>query len=227
MENLSGPKKISNYFLIFFVSLFFFFLFANVRAQNSDGTSIDPTQTPGGTSGSTVTPVETNTATTPTTQPSSEPTSTSTPTTTPGSVKPKTAATKPVPKIAVPPASPITEVAVENSVINNSPSGNWIIVTAVSALVLGILGFLGMNLKKEKKPKEEEKEYKKCLNIKKLLEDKLSELTDLKGQLTEFGKDKAVEALHDALDGTRAVEVLSLIEKAQKEYDRLNDLYEK
>mgnify|MGYP001617518133 CR=1 FL=1 len=67
----------------------------------------------------------------------------------------------------------------------------------------------------------------RCFNIKKLMEEKLKELTDLRGQLESKAMEAARGAVKDAAKGTAAETALVAIERAEKEYARLKMLYEK
>ncbi|MDO8548094.1 MAG: hypothetical protein Q7R71_00255 [bacterium] len=82
------------------------------------------------------------------------------------------------------------------------------------------------SLKNKKTKEEDKKDTDGCFNLKKLLDDKLKELTDLKGILESRAKDKAKETLRWAVKGTSTGDTLALIEKAEKEYGRLKKLYE-
>ncbi len=80
---------------------------------------------------------------------------------------------------------------------------------------------------KSKKSAKEKKEDSRCFDIKKLMEEKFNELTDLRGQLESAAKEKAREKVKTALEGTGAGELLALIERGEKEHGRLKLLYEK
>ncbi len=59
------------------------------------------------------------------------------------------------------------------------------------------------------------------------MEEKLKELTDLRGQLESKAMEAARGAVKDAAKGTAAETALVAIERAEKEYARLKMLYEK
>ena len=88
-----------------------------------------------------------------------------------------------------------------------------------TVVLLGVLGGLIYKLTQKKKTKK--KEDRECLNFKKLMEEKLRELTDLRGQVKNFAvnniREKAAEQS----------EILRLADQTEKEYSRLKDLYEK
>lgn len=98
----------------------------------------------------------------------------------------------------------------------------------VALAVLAILpfGYLAAQSLRKKKTRENKEDGSKCFDIKKLLDAKLKELTDLKGRVKSEAKNKAKETIREAVDGTSAGEALGLIEKAEKEYGRLKKLYE-
>ncbi len=99
------------------------------------------------------------------------------------------------------------------------------IIIAGVAVCLGVAVFFGLNSRKKKRQEEQEKNSK-CSNIKKLLDDKLEELTDLKSRLVGRAKDEAREGLREMVSGTPAGEVVALVEKAEGEYKRIKKLYD-
>lgn len=76
------------------------------------------------------------------------------------------------------------------------------------------------------KEKDENEDGKKCLNFKKLMEEKLNELKDLEGALTEMAQNKAEAKVKTMIQGTAAEKVVEEIEKIKKEYEKLKILYE-
>lgn len=105
-------------------------------------------------------------------------------------------------------------------------SANLILWVALAMLAVLPFGYLAVASLKGKKTKEDKKDDSKCFNIKKLLDEKLKELTDLKGRIESEAKNKAKEAMRGAVQGTSAGETLAMVEKAEKEYERLKKLYE-
>ena len=92
--------------------------------------------------------------------------------------------------------------------------------------VLGIGVYGALKLKQRNKKKDgEDKEKNRCFNIEKMLEDKLHELTDLKGQLENKVKEAAKEKVRESIEGTLAGELMKRVEKAQGEYEKLKKLY--
>lgn len=73
---------------------------------------------------------------------------------------------------------------------------------------------------------DENRNSKKCLDIKQQLEDKLEELTDLKGQLESKAKEKGNEIIKSKIKGTNTGKILERIEATQSEYNRLKKLFE-
>jgi len=98
-------------------------------------------------------------------------------------------------------------------------------VVALLASGSAILLFFGLNMRKKKK--EDKKNDKKCANIKKLMEEKLNELTDMKSQLTEITKNQTIEQIKEMTTGTATGKLLVFVENRKKEYEKLKELYEK
>ncbi|TSC68777.1 MAG: putative Fe-S oxidoreductase [Parcubacteria group bacterium Gr01-1014_56] len=103
---------------------------------------------------------------------------------------------------------------------------NLILLVALAALAILPFGYLVVQSLKNKKVKEEKKDDSSCFNLKKLLDEKLKELTDLRGKLESKAKGKAREALREGVKDTSAGDLLALLEKAEKEYGRLKKLFE-
>jgi hypothetical protein len=109
---------------------------------------------------------------------------------------------------------------------------------AVAILVAGGIGayklktraaLVSQNLNgraKNQNKKDDKKDKSGCLNLKKLMEQKLGELTDLKGQLQGRAGDKAKEEIKGLIGGTVTGDILIKIESAKAEYERLKKLYE-
>ncbi len=103
-------------------------------------------------------------------------------------------------------------------------------VAGIGATLLTLLGFSRRKMKvKENKSadKPENQEEKKCLNIKKIMDEKLSEIKDLKGRLATYAKEKGKKEVRSRTAGTKTGELLGFLEKKEKEYLKLKDLYEK
>src|SRR3989344_4063585 len=114
-----------------------------------------------------------------------------------GSVTPRpTTATTSAPALATSEPTPKESAPGSNSNILG------IVVLAAAVLVLGGYGAYKL---KTKSQNTEKKDSKHCFNIKRLMEDKLRELTDLRGQIESKAKEKARE----------------------KEYAQIKQLYEK
>jgi hypothetical protein len=96
-------------------------------------------------------------------------------------------------------------------------------VLAVLALVP--FGFLAAGLLK-KKPKAKEESDRRCFDIKGLMEEKLQELTDVRGMAEGKLRKVAKEHLREAVQGTAAGDALVRIEKLESEYNRLKKMYE-
>lgn len=103
-------------------------------------------------------------------------------------------------------------------------SSLWPILVGVFAAGLGTAILWRMNQKRKAKEKSNDK---KCLNWKKLMEEKLNELTEIKSRLGDFAKNKTLEELKKETQGTPAGELLAHAERVEKEYKRLKELYEK
>ena len=128
---------------------------------------------------------------------------------------------------AAPAEEPSAETLSAEEVVTpvGSTANNLMLWAALAAFAVLPFGYLAAQALK-KKPQSEEHNDAGCFNLKKLLEDKLRELTDLRGQLEGKIKDKAKEEIRESVKGTPAGEVLAFVEKAEKEYARLKKLYE-
>ena len=219
-----------NFIFAFFILILILSFSFQVFAQSSDG-SADGTTPPASDPSSPIPPETPGGATTPPTEPASSgttpaPTPSATPTTpTPPRPTPKTQPKTPINQATIP--TPVLPM----QTLNNEPalepsSSQSLILWALGAVALGTLGFFGLNLRKKKK-QDEKNDDKKCGNIKKLMEDKLNELTDLKGQLASLAKGEANKQIKNAVAGTKTGEILVLMENGKKEYERLKKLYEK
>jgi len=106
--------------------------------------------------------------------------------------------------------------------VDNSP-----VLPALLGILLALpFVYLAIQSVKNRRTKDDGKGKKKCFNIKKLLDDKLEELTDLKSRIKDKAEDSMRGVLREAVQGTQAGEALILIEKVEKEYARLKKLYE-
>jgi predicted alpha/beta hydrolase family esterase len=134
---------------------------------------------------------------------------------------PKTVAPTPV---KIPPAivEPNNPSDLNNPTAAPTNTNYMAIIFGVFAVGLGTALFLKSNSGK----KDENKKNLKCANIKKLLEEKLNDLTDLKGQLAEKIKDESIQQIKNITEGTEAGEMLAFIEKRQQEYQKLKELYD-
>ncbi len=189
-------------------------------------------------SGSIEPPVETTSATTSETVATSTAaaTGTSAATSTPrAGGSPVSAPAASIPR-ATPPATNLTSTATGTTPAQDAPlltedaptdsSTNPMLWVALGMLAVLPFGFFVAQSLKKKKTKEEKEDDSRCFDIKKLLDEKLKELTDLKGKLQSIAKDKAKEGIREAVQGTATGDTLALIEKAEKEYGRLKKLYE-
>ena len=75
--------------------------------------------------------------------------------------------------------------------------------------------------------KKDSKKESQCFDLKKMMENKLKELTDLRGQAEGKIKENAREKVRESLKGTSTGEALAKIERVEKEYARIKKLYEK
>src|SRR5205823_3645371 len=64
-----------------------------------------------------------------------------------------------------------------------------------------------------------------CSDLKKLMDRKLQEITDLRGQLEDKAKEMGREKIREALEESPAGELLALLEFGEKEYGRLERLF--
>gem|GEM_PF-205161 len=131
------------------------------------------------------------------------------------------------PQASAPPASSPASANQEPTPNQPQEEGSGVGAGMVAALVsvLAIAGFGLFRLQSQRNSKEkEEKDDSHCLNIKKLVDEKFKELTDLKGQLKSKVEEKGREILRESVEGTSAGDALAAIEKAEAEYQRLKNL---
>ena len=158
---------------------------------------------------------------------------------------PKTVGTTSTPtSIPTTPVAPGTEVhtptsnqpitsevdSVDDAVPVENSSGNTFIRVAIAGvLVLGGYGAYKLKTQKNdaKKNEDEKKDGKRCFDLKKLMEEKLEELTDIKNQLKTKAEGVARDHIKEAVKGTTTADVIVLVERAEKDYARLKQLYEK
>lgn len=155
---------------------------------------------------------------------------TSRPTTpTPGSSVPATTP-EPVQAAGLP-----SDSSASDSIANEATPGTnpWLwpaVGAAVFVLALIPFGFLIAGwMKKKPKPKAEaegDNSQNRCFDIKQLMEEKLKELTDVKAVLAEQAKEKAKEAVRDAVSGTATGDLLVKAEKLEEQYKKLRALFE-
>ncbi len=199
--------------LLFLVILFPLFIFAQEAAMDpslpsSDGGVSVPTDQ-SSTGEAPIEPIVSNPVTTSSKPAPVEPTA---PKLTPAS-KPKTT---PTPTSIVEGTTSIVEPVSPLS----TPKNYLGFILGTVAVGFGTLLFIKLNSKKNKD------DDKKCRNIKKLIENKLNELTDWKGQLVELAKKESKEQIKSMVSNTPSQELLILIEKGNEEYSRLKKLYE-
>lgn len=128
---------------------------------------------------------------------------------------------------------PVTPPAVapsdapEPAPVESAPiSPVFFMAVAVFAIIPLVYTLIKSVKKDAKATAEKEKGESRCFDIKKLLDEKLRELTDLRGMIESEVKDAARGAVREAVKGTKAGVALEAIEKAEKEYGRLKKLYE-
>jgi putative hydrolase of the HAD superfamily len=161
-----------------------------------------------------------------TTQATSTPRATTTPAaplippvTTPGAVLAPPASSTP-PASTTPPTSSVAAAPAEDDSLPLGAAG-------LMALLLGGYAAYKARVRPKKEGAERgEDKGKRCFDIKKLLDQKLEELTDLKGRAKNYAESKVREGIRSAAEGSAAGELLALAEQAEKEYGRLKKLYE-
>ena len=124
----------------------------------------------------------------------------------------------------------LSEVVSDDTTLIPETSSSWAVVPYIAvalALGFGLFAFAKLNMKKKNEKKEErEEDNGRCFDIKKLMEEKLDELTDLKGHLQDKVKDKTREEIKEMMNDTAFAGALSAIEVGEKEYERLKKLFE-
>ena len=103
-------------------------------------------------------------------------------------------------------------------------------LAALTGLVAFLLyGVYKLKTKKESKndsDKDKENDKSRCFDIKKLMDQKLEEITDLKSQLEDRVKDKTRAEIKEIIKETQFAEMLSIVEAGEKEYKRLKSLFD-
>ena len=137
-----------------------------------------------------------------------------------------------IPRDSLQETTPILTEPAENETIidpvleeNEDPKG---ITPSTVVFILGTIAAIygGYMLRKNTKGKENKKEDKsRCFDIKSLMDKKLEELTDIRGQIEGKIKDKTKEQIQEMAKDTAFSSVLASIEKTEKEYSRLKQLY--
>jgi|GEM_PF-261581 len=153
---------------------------------------------------------------------------------TPGSTAAPTSSPtpRPTPQATSAPESALTGISREEAellyVLDPPPgtennSSNFLLAGIIAGAAIIPLGFLAGWMMNKNKSKVKEKEKSDCRNIKKLLDEKLEELKDLKAQAVEKGQEVAREKLMQSVGGT----TLARLDKAEQEYNKLKDMYQK
>jgi hypothetical protein len=214
--------------LFLFTILFPLFVFAQGAATDpaSSSAGAAPASTPTDSSSTPVVSNSSSTNPTPTdTTPNSvtpvlvqQPVSTVKPVSTVVKTKPKAISPvvpKPMP-VSIDTGSTSPPISTNNKTEQNVIIALFLIVGAA------VLTFLGFNIQKKNNQND-----KKCPNIKKLMEDKLEELTDFKSQLADLAKEKTIEQVKDMTQETKINKLISFVENREEEYEKLQELYEK
>jgi hypothetical protein len=176
--------------------------------------------------------------------------STSVPTTTSAAVPSRatsTAATTPMPRGAGTPAPlpatttprptattthvnvsplPATSSAASTTPLAGETGGNVLLWAILAAIVILPFGFLAAQYFTRTKTKDDAQDGSGCFNLKKLMEQKLEEITDLKGMLVGKVQDAAREKVSQALEGTSAGAALERLKRAEAAYGKLTKMYE-
>lgn len=158
----------------------------------------------------------------------------------PNSSVPRPMAPTPTP---IPESAPVPTVPTNNQPVlsiaepvdeadsTESSNSNPLMMAAIAGLVvLGGYSIYKLKTKEKsqnKNTEEEEKDESRCFDIKKLMDEKWEELTDLKGQLESKAKAKAREEIKEMVQGTSAAHMVASVENAEKEYTKFKQLYEK
>lgn len=102
----------------------------------------------------------------------------------------------------------------------------WIVLAALAVVPFGFFAAKMIKGDGGQKDSGEQKDCKRCFDIQRILDEKLAELTDLRGKLEGKLKGMARDQVREAVKGTPAEPVLAAAEKAEKEYGRLKKLFE-
>ncbi len=132
----------------------------------------------------------------------------------------------PTPRVVPPPTPTEPQNSVPNIITPENTNTRSMLWPVLGGSALFSLGYVVVQSVKNKSKKNTKKDKSQCFNLKQLLDKKLQELTDARGILESKAKDAARGEIREAVDGTSAGEMLALVEKAEKEYERLKKLYE-
>ncbi len=105
----------------------------------------------------------------------------------------------------------------------------WYVAVVPFILAVGYVWY-ALRRRKPAQPKthkKEREEKRDCPTLKKLMGDKLKELTDVRSQLKSAVESKLRDKIRDSTKGTERSLVLAKIEKAEQEYKKLKELFEK
>jgi uncharacterized protein len=163
------------------------------------------------------------------TSPTSSPTTTATPSGNGAVPTPANPANVSVPQPgATAPSAlmPTPEVSTSTLLTPPDEDTNPLLLPIIALLAVIPFGFLVAGAMKKKKVKKADDEGGRCFDLKTMLDEKLKELTDLKGKLKSKAVGVAKETLRESVEGTATGEMLAAVEKAEKEYARIRKLYE-
>ena len=121
--------------------------------------------------------------------------------------------------------TPIAEIAPQNTPENSELPLIPIVLGALT-IAAGIAAYALNTKNKNPNKQDDKKDQSRCFDIKKLMDQKLEEITDLRGQLESRLKDTGQEKVRGALAGTPEGRLLALIEAGEKEYNRLKGLFD-
>lgn len=144
----------------------------------------------------------------------------------PREVTPRPTVTVPTSPISIP--ITIVNEPISESIPTEAPASNIYTILVLVSAVLVAGGYGAYKLQNKKKNQSKDiKDESHCLNLKKLMEEKLKELTNLKGQLESRIKETGREQAREVISGTRVGEVFKQVESVKADYDKLKQLYEK
>ena len=102
----------------------------------------------------------------------------------------------------------------------------WIVLAALAVVPFGFFAAKVIKSKGTQKDSADKKDCKRCFDLQRMLQEKLAELTDLRGKLEGKLKGMARDQIRESVKGTPAESVLAAAEKAEKEYGRLKQIFE-